>query len=719
MSDAVSEAVLEAERRRDRLSGFVAVMIALATLVAACAGYLQADASNGANDRRLAAEQLSLAALAGAQQGQQRAQVHYQTFARFTEQRTAAGNAMLRSLYAEAGSSQEAGLLREQERWEQLAASTAELTEITLDGELGPQQDPAFPARYFANATYESLRLNALQDAANEEALHLEGRVASLTAVLAMLAVSLYLLGLTLAVNGRWLQLGFLGVGLALFAAAAGWSLLVVAQPVPAADEEAAEAYARSRVALETAVSDAGYEEAVAHYSRAIELRPTFARAYAERADAIFLAATPQRTGFASIVPPDALQRSRADLQRAHELGLESASTLGSLGFYAFVEGVQAADHELLEDSIGFSQRAIERDPGEPVYRFNLAVTLAAADRLSEAEAAYREAVGRALYLDDGRTERRAEPFIEEAWVAGALTDLEIVLSHRPDLEAEIRRMKELIVGPISAGTLEPPPPSPARFTDLALSVFPTQVQWEGTLADYDAARDVVSVQWYHRGADGLGWAVIPEISRPAGVGTGPDGRLYQLSSYMGAVHPPACLPAGEYRAEIYVNGRLAGVGQAEPHSWQSTAAVARDLTLAFCRPPEWQPMEDRLPGLIDGYLAADGERGVYAARYGLPRSLGRLPAISTEMMRITIESFAERFPATPRHVEEWGTTNEYFMGLGATAWRWYDFGTGYVRAGAGLSPDGAVVVALVYGPYDWFETTEPYQILNSFVTYE
>ncbi|HUG48137.1 MAG TPA: hypothetical protein VMP67_06960 [Candidatus Limnocylindria bacterium] len=52
-----------------------------------------------------------------------------------------------------------------------------------------------------------------------------------------------------------------------------------------------------------------------------------------------------------------------------------------------------------------------------------------------------------------------------------------------------------------------------------------------------------------------------------------------------------------------------------------------------------------------------------------------------------------------PVSMEEEGTSASYFMGLERTAWRWYDYGTGYVRAAAGLNDDGAVMVGLVWGP--------------------
>jgi hypothetical protein len=73
-------------------------------------------------------------------------------------------------------------------------------------------------------------------------------------------------------------------------------------------------------------------------------------------------------------------------------------------------------------------------------------------------------------------------------------------------------------------------------------------------------------------------------------------------------------------------------------------------------------------------------------------------------MEDVTIESFATWFPSAPTYDESSGTTDDYFMGLDRRAWRWYDYGTGSVRVGAGVTPDGAVIVGMVYGPTDWFQ---------------
>lgn len=707
---------LSQQQSADRLSPIVAVVIAFATLIAATAGFLQADTSNQASNRRDQAEQLSLQALASSQSGQQNAQVQVETFERYLQQRTEAGNATLAGLYAGSDTVRASALQREADRWNTVAAATLKLTNIDPQGEFGPEKDPTFPQRYFAEATQESLRLNALADAADEKASATDQQAAAYTAILATLAVSLYLFGLTLAVGGRWLRYGFLGVGLLLL----GIGTLVMAQtllaPAYRTNDQAAAEYAQARVAALTAYDASGFHDAEAHYARAIALRPTFARAYVERAGVIFQGASPQRSGYVSIAPPEALQRARADLQTARALGLENAQTFGELGFYGFAEGVQSGDINLLNQSVDYTRRAIALDPGEPIYRYNLGVALAAADRIDDARNAYNDAVARTLYVDDALTVPRQEPGFEEAVLGGALTDLEIVRRYRTDLEVQIVSLKEQIVGRVAAERRDAPQQSPATFADLQLDVFPAQVQWQGDIANYDPSRDTISAQWYHQDPQGLGWAVVPQISTADYPTQGTDGRYFRLSAYLSRITPPQCLPSGQYKVEIYINGRLSAEGTVATDFSDYQAFFARDLTSAFCLPPDWVRRTDGIPGLMDGYTSPDHQYGAYIARYGIPGSLHGLDDPSAEIENLTITAFASWFPQTPTYVDSSGTTDEYFEGLTGTAWRLYDYGTGFVRVGAGLTSDGAVSIGMVYGPYDWFKGGDPYRILSSMI---
>ncbi len=700
----------------ERLAGIVAIVIAFATLIAALAGFLQADASSKASAQRGQAEQLSLRALSSSQSAQQTAQVNLQAFQQYLDQRTQSGDALLASLYATNDPDRHA-LQLESQRWNAVAQSTLKLTDINPTGTFGPDNDPTFPRRYFATATQESLRLNALGNAADEQASIIDQRAASYTAILATLAVSLYLFGLTLAVRGRSLRYGFLITGSVLLGVGTLWMASTILTSAGAApSDDAATEYATARVAALTAFDPNGFHDAEAHYTKAIQLRPTFARAYADRATVIVQGSSPQRSGYVSIATPDALRRARADLQTARDLGLQNAQTYGDMGFYAFAQGIQSNDLNLLNESVQDTQQAITIDPGEPVYRFNLGVALAASGRVDEARNAYNDGVLRTLFIDDALTVARGEPGIEEAILGGAMTDLETVRKYRPDLDTQVQELKEQIVGRVSAAAKDPPAQSPATFSDLQLDLFPAEVQWQGNLANYDATRDTISAQWYHQDPQGLGWAIIPEISTATKPTQGPDGRYFVLSPYLSRVSPPQCLPSGQYKVEIYIKGRRAAEGTVQSDFPDFQAFLARDLTSAVCRPADWVRRPDGFPGLIDGYTSTDGQRGVYLARYGIPASLRALTDVSAQMENLTVTSFGSWFPVQPTYDQTSGTTADYFEGLKSTAWRWYDYGTGLVKAGAGVTADGAVVLGMVYGPYDWFNTTEPTQILNSMI---
>lgn len=706
---------------RDRLAGQIAVIIAIATLVAAVAAFQQADTSELADDLRLEATRLGLQAAASAQRGQAEAQVEYLVYLRSVEQRTSAGNALLRELYADSGSAEARRWQLERERWESLADATAASSAITPDAEHGPERDPSFPARYFARAAQESHRLNALQDAYNEQANLLDQRAAAYTAILAVLAVAVYLLGLTLAVREALLRRGFLTLGVGLMVVAGGWTALTAVQDLAPIREEAAEAYAAARVELDTAFDTPGYLEAEALYDRAIELRPTYARAYVERASATIFAATPQRSGLVSLVPTEALRRGQADLLHAVSLGADTASIHGRLGFYHFLEGMQTGAADDLARSVEASRRAIELDAAEPVYHFNLAVALVALERPDQAREAYAEAVRRVLYIGGDEDRPRNEPWQAEQWLAGALTDLEVVARHRPGLAAEVQGHKGWLVASVAAEELAAAPPAAdVEATEVELDVFPGRVQWQARLDGYDPAADTVSVQWYRAAPGTDEVAVIPEISNSDAPFLGVDGRHGLQVAYLGAFSPPECLPAGTYRAEIYVNGVLVAADSVAPDLGGLTASAARDVTIALCRPADWQPIEESLPGVLRGYAHPAGDRGIYLMRMAIPGSFDEVPELTPLVIDTAMNGFGTLFPAPPTYLETEGTTDHDFVGLERTAWRWYDYGTGYVRVAAGLTADGAVMMAMAYGPYDWFlDGEEPYTILNSMVYIE
>jgi hypothetical protein len=123
----------------------------------------------------------------------------------------------------------------------------------------------------------------------------------------------------------------------------------------------------------------------------------------------------------------------------------------------------------------------------------------------------------------------------------------------RHEREADVRAMKQLIVGAVSTGSFHGGT-TDAAVTDTRADVYASQVQVsEMRAVGFDPDRDVLSVQWYYAPPGGVGWAVLPHVSGTMEPGQDTDGTHYVLSPNLSATTPPACLGEGQDRAEIYV----------------------------------------------------------------------------------------------------------------------------------------------------------------------
>ena len=307
------------------------------------------------------------------------------------------GNALLASLYAgERYPARQQALQRESERWSTLADSTLKLTDIDPAGDFGPEKDPTFPRRYFANATEESLRLNALQDAANEQAAIIDQRAAAYTAILATLAVSLYLFGLTLAVQRPLAALGFLAVGLVLLGVGTLWM---------ASDDAAARvrderrrrrpSTPRGACAALTAVDATGFHDAEAHYTTAIKaaadvrarLRGPSLGHLPGRAPAAHRLRQHRAAGSAGARAGRPRDGPRATVWRTPQ-------TFGDLGFYAFAEGIQSGDLSLLNQSVAVhAARRSRSTRASPSIATTWAWRWPPSGRIDDARNAYNDAV--------------------------------------------------------------------------------------------------------------------------------------------------------------------------------------------------------------------------------------------------------------------------------------------------------------------------------------
>lgn len=683
------------EEVQDPFSRFAAIAIVVATLAGALVGYLEARASRAGELANVRAQSSMVRAMSGLVRADRAAQVDYGSFVVADRELHEATNSLQRQLFA--SGQDERALELAQERFRELSERTLKLTRLSFEGPLGPERDRTFPSRFFADSQRKADRLWALADAANAEDAGWEAREANLTAVLTLFAVAVYLLGLSLTLRER-VRLLLAGVGSLLVVVGGLWAGLLALTPPTRAPDAAAGAFARGRQALFLATEREGFRRAAEQFTRAIELRPTFAQAYVERAQARFRAGSPQRAVFTSVSTPRALRSSSADLKRALELGLETRPVLGDLGFHTFLLGLQTEDQAELERSLGFTEEAIAADPTDPVGHYNRGVTLLAMGRAEEARASYREGARHTIYADVAERTLRQNPGTESEWVAGALTDLELLISELPDLADEALAMKELVVGSVSRqqiGVGE----ATVETTGVTVDTFSSKVQWQAPLPGFDPERDAVSAQWYRRTAEG--WVGLPEASGTVGP-MEQEGAWFAQSVTLPVTFPPRCLEDGTYRVELYVNGHLAGTGESEHRFGALTPTVADDVNVGLCRPAAWQRYDGEVPGLIEGSVAADGSEGVYVFRLQPPTREEEDPvAESRGWLRAMIDSFQDIFPAPPTFDRE--ASEQFFLALEGPVVHWYTYEGGSVIAGAGLARDGAVILAAIFGPEERF----------------
>lgn len=735
----------------------LAVAIAATSLVAAGIGFLQVQTFHQAEGQAQFAQHHALMALGSEIDGFTTAQKGISAHIRAIETRIAASNIRQQRMYwVSVGDNQRANDLLGVERARQVEADAAANVD-PIKGSDGPVNyatdppigDPNFPSRYRLRSEEVAFMHAAMQDASNEASATLTSRGRDFAFGVAILAVVLYLLGLSLVLRARTLRLIFFiasGILVVICFSRVGPALMTPTLAATEVNHEhagsaghmddpelmndpasvAAEAYATGLVGYQVASSDKEFDDAIKALEQAVEARPEFAKAYIALSNALFSSSTPQLSGYLSIDDPASRKAAIEALRQAAAHGAHTRDYAISLGFYLYRDAIDGdvIKASTLTESIAVTRRAIEEaaedDPANQAVAYgNLGVALLAAGRNDEAELAYDETVTQANQPDPSND--GGHFWWRDQVVAGALTDLDSLATRHPEMHDRVQEMKANLIRMVYS-----PAGGPAvSMTDLVIDdAFPSIFQWTAKgPAGSELEKRTVVVEWYRRDPKSGEWFVLPDIS---GLAPGDDLNALRFSpdpgepngyfgeAYITATPTLRCIVDGDdYRVEIYIDGTLSataettiGTVSTRPVEAADMQAVeARDLGMAFCRPRGWIRVPQSAFGLAVGFIdpgSPDRTRGIFVFRVQRPTKPGAETAdIDGAVDEVLKDGGYRKVLPSMTDPEEPESTS--FFGVEAVE-RYYNTPEGYGLVLAVPNSDGSVTIAIVCGPYADFD---------------
>lgn len=546
------------ERQDERFKQTIAVLIAVVTLCAAIIAYLQSDAS--ARDDHANRDNKRYALEAFGQQVRGNAEVNYaynsayQSWQELDLLATSAANR------GDEAAAQRYTKLRDQAR-----QFSPLLDAPYFDASTGEVNLARYEADSYLVAV-AGLQEAFLASSAVKEAW--DAKANTYIVHLTLLAVALFLFGLSLVTAGgvtRWI---FTTTGSAISLVALLWASGVYAQPVVDLRDQgpAIQAYAQGM----GLAHQRKYTEAIAAFDTALQAAPAYTNALAQRAEA--QSALGNWTAAA------------ADYEKARAAGDQSGNTAGELAWVYYLQG-------RFDEAIAMNCTALRASPGELWIQYDLALSLLAAGQLDAAKTEY--AAGMKLAADQVAAAKaaNAEPPSYLWWglddAAGGLDDLLAILDGEEnapplnkitDTEAIRTAANELIsqIKSLSVALEYSGQPLTAPLTaQISPFVFAEPIYDEsGEVTDYTDSKSVpygtqavavlfdyqgmvadqeVLFKVYINGEEDPSWRVIfPWEAGAAGFYKKPLSLDYSDNFV---------LAAGEYTVEIYVAGQLAQRG--------------------------------------------------------------------------------------------------------------------------------------------------------------
>ena len=489
----------------------------------------------------------------------------------------------------------------ESARWENVRQSFQQLSPLLSEERFSDDADPRFPERFGAKVNESPNRVRLQQAARAELVEDFGGKADAYVAVLTVLAVSLFLIGLSLTVAGRGRRFLFIpGVGLAL--ACVLWAALITAREVSRTPARAINAVAEG----DRLAEEKRFDEAIEAYTEAIDARPDYGIAFGHRADAHFLAGSPQSgSNFVSITDEESLKKATADGEKAVEHGADTdLSVVASLGFQYFL----AQDYG---KAARFTSDALDLNDQRPELWFNRGVIELARGNNDEALEAYAEAVRLTAALPF--------EFVRTDLFGAARTDLEILARNEENRAKVAQSIQERITHAeadlrVDGGLDDVPRGASVEGIELATqgNFVTASISFDNVPADSN-----VTAVWYLRGDRN------EPFSQPGALNgfevTTDDDAEHFTSAFRG------CGTSGQYRVDVYVEGKRLGTETltVEEAPFDDMVPDSDDLVaVSLCRPDDWdrQVLDDA--GTNIAFASPDGEELLGLASFPLPAEL-------------------------------------------------------------------------------------------------
>jgi tetratricopeptide (TPR) repeat protein len=552
----------------------VALIVVLITLFASVVAYLHSKESNLEDNAAREAQISSITGFGQQVDASTQFQADYEIFVQrqlLARRQTIAG---ARSRSVGNGGSRGPVYRGDNQRYGELGTALAGDSQIgaldqvsAVDAQLGVDPDKA-------RLTHE---VNA--DRANDHGNKADSYVALLT----VLAVGLFLIGLSLTVSGRGRYL-LAAPGVALAIVCVGWCVKISAQPVTSVSESAIDHAAEGKRLQ--ASGDAG--AAVEEFTSAVDDSPDFAAAWARLSDAEFTAGGDRslNANFQSVSSEKATQRAIDAGEEAIRRGSSDLLLRTNLGFFHFTLGQ-------LDQAEALAQGAVNDNDQIASIWFNLGVVQVAKGEKSAALDSYSH--GLEIAANQGDLGLSLDV------IAAARTDLEIALRVAPkrkDLVDTVNGRLAGVEAKLLAASGERVPEKVA--SDAAINNGEITDRFFELIANYDTTglddNTLLLNVWYFKP---LGTSSDTPFVQLSGLdsktlsGTGTGIATSGVDNQ--------CLAPGDYRVEVYAGERR--LGSIETHYDESPLGKqvedgGDDVGFTLCAPESWTAPAKEVNGL-------------------------------------------------------------------------------------------------------------------------